>query len=160
MPASYTMYEGMQLAFRAGNDNLDMGWTPNGCCILRSTILDKREPDDTGIGDVWQLNFKPIGLIVSRPGINIYDSGPICVGILKIFYFVTSTYETRIIDLPMYLQLPSNIPKTLDIRRHGFLVMPSEAATSNFHQGATIPYPNPVVIDLRLPSKGNIEGAS
>jgi len=60
----------------------------------------------------------------------------------------------------MYLQLPSNIPKTLDIRRHGFLVMPSEAATSYFHQGSTITYPNPVVIDLRIPCKSNIEGAS
>jgi hypothetical protein len=38
--------------------------------------------------------------------------------------------------------------------------MPSEAATSYFHQGSTITYPNPVVIDLRIPCKGNIEGAS
>jgi len=60
----------------------------------------------------------------------------------------------------MYLQLPSNIPKTLDIRRHGFRVMPSEAATSCFHQGSTVTYPNPVVIDLRILCKGNIEGAS
>jgi hypothetical protein len=72
------MYEGMHLTFRARNDNLDLGWTTNGCCILRSLILDERELDDTGIGDVWQLNFKPIGLIVSQPDINIYDYGPIC----------------------------------------------------------------------------------
>jgi hypothetical protein len=38
--------------------------------------------------------------------------------------------------------------------------MPSEASTSYFHQGSTIAYPNPVVIDLRNPCKGNIEGAS
>ncbi len=38
--------------------------------------------------------------------------------------------------------------------------MPSEAATSYFHQGSTITYPNPVVTDLRIPCKGNIEGAS
>jgi hypothetical protein len=37
--------------------------------------------------------------------------------------------------------------------------MPSEAATSYFHQGSTIIYPNPVVIDLRIPCKGNIEVA-
>ena len=36
--------------------------------------------------------------------------------------------------------------------------MPSEVATSYFHQGSTISYPNPVVIDLRIPCKGNIEG--
>ena len=160
MPASYVMYEGMQLTFRAGNDNLDLGWTTNGNCILRSLILDEREPDDTGIGDVWQLNFKPIGLIVSPPDVNIYDYGPICEGIPDNCYFVTSTYETGILDLPVYLKLLSNIPKTLDIRRHGFRVMPSEAATSYFHQGSTISYPNPVVIDLRIPCKGNIEGAS
>ena len=53
--ASYVMYEGMQLTFRAVNDNLDLGWTTNGNCILRSLILDEREPDDTGIGDIWQL---------------------------------------------------------------------------------------------------------
>ncbi len=82
MPASYAMYEGMQLTFRAGNDNLDLGWTTNGNYILRSLILDEREPDDTGIGDVWQLNFKPISLIVSPRDINIYDYGPICEGIL------------------------------------------------------------------------------
>jgi len=131
VPASYVMYEEMQLTFRDGNDNLDLGWTTNGCYILRSMILDEREPDDTahtGIGDVWQLNFKPIGLIVSPHDINIYDYGPIWEGIPNNCCFVTSTYETGILDLPMYLQLLSNIPKTLDIRRHGFRVMPSEAA--------------------------------
>ena len=50
--ASYAMYEEMQLTFRAGNDNLDLGWTKNRCCILRSLVLDEREPNDTGIGDV------------------------------------------------------------------------------------------------------------
>jgi hypothetical protein len=38
--------------------------------------------------------------------------------------------------------------------------MPSETATSYFHQGSTITYPNSVVIDLRIYYKGNIEGAS
>jgi hypothetical protein len=52
VPASYVMYERMQLTFRAGNDNLDIGWATNGCCILRSLVLDEIEPDDTGIGDV------------------------------------------------------------------------------------------------------------
>ena len=103
VPASYVMYKWMQLTFRAWNDILDLGWTTNGNCILRSLILDEREPDDTGIGDVWQLNFKPIGLIVSPHDINIYDYGPICEGIPNNCYFVTSTYETRILDLPMYL---------------------------------------------------------
>jgi len=87
------MYEEMQLAFRADNDNLDLGWTTNGCSILRSLVLNERELDDTGIGDVWQLNFKPIGLIVSPPDINIYDYGPICEDIPNDCYFVTSTYE-------------------------------------------------------------------
>jgi len=50
--ASYVTYEGMQLKFRVGNDNLDLRWTTNGCCILRSLVLDERELDDTGIGDV------------------------------------------------------------------------------------------------------------
>ncbi len=62
----------MQLRFRAGNDNLDLGWTMC-CCILRSLVLDEREPNDADIGDVWQLNYKPIGSIVSPPDINIYD---------------------------------------------------------------------------------------
>ncbi len=112
--ASYVMYEGMHFTFRVGNDNLDLGWTTNGCCILRSLILDEREPGDAGIGDVWQLNFNPTGLTVSPPDINIYDYGPICEGIPDNCYFVTSTYETSTLDLPMYLQFPSNIPKTLD----------------------------------------------
>ena len=38
--------------------------------------------------------------------------------------------------------------------------MPSESPTSYFHQGLTITYPNSVVIYLRIPCKGNIEGAS
>jgi hypothetical protein len=38
--------------------------------------------------------------------------------------------------------------------------MPSEAATSYFHQSSTISYPNHVAIDFRIPCKGNIEGAS
>ncbi len=38
--------------------------------------------------------------------------------------------------------------------------MPSEDAISYFHQGSTITYPNPIVIDSRIPCKGNIEGAS
>ena len=160
MPASYVVYEGMQLRFIVGNGNFDLGWTINGCCILRSLMLDEREPDDTGIGNVWQLNFKSFGLIVSPLDINIYDYGPICEDISNNCYFVTSTYETKILDLPMYLQLPSNIPKTLDIRRNGSRLITSEAATSYFHQGSTITFPNPAVIHLRIPCKGNIEGAS
>ncbi len=160
VPASCVMHEGIQLTFRVDNDNLDLGWATNGNCILRSLILDERESGDTGIGDVWQLNFKPIGLIVSPPDINIYGYGPICEGIPNNCYFVTSMYETGILDLHVYLKLPSNIPKILDIRRHGFWVMPSKCATSHFHQGSTISYPNHVVIDLRIPCKGNIEGAS
>ena len=105
MLASNVMYEGVQLTFRAGNDNLDLGWTTNGCCILRSLILDEREPYDTGIGDVWLLNFKPIGLIVSPPDLNIYDYALTCEGIPNNCYFVTSTYDTEILDLPMYLQV-------------------------------------------------------
>jgi len=67
--ASYVllMHEEMQLTFRAGNDNLDLGWTTNGCCIFRSLIIDTREPINPNIGDVWQLNFKPISLLVSPP---------------------------------------------------------------------------------------------
>ena len=42
MHASYIMYEGMQLTFRVGNENLDLGWTTHGCCILRSLVLDER----------------------------------------------------------------------------------------------------------------------
>ena len=38
--------------------------------------------------------------------------------------------------------------------------MPIEAATSYSYQGSTITYPNHVEIDLRIPCKGNIEGAS
>jgi hypothetical protein len=36
--------------------------------------------------------------------------------------------------------------------------MSSEAATSYFQKGSAITYPNPFVIDLRIPCKGNIEG--
>jgi hypothetical protein len=86
VPVSYVMCEGMQLTFRARSDNLDLGWTTNDCCILRSLVLDERELDDTGIGDVWQLNFKPIGLIVSPHDINIYDYGPICEDIQKMLF--------------------------------------------------------------------------
>ena len=32
--ASCLMYEGMQLTFRVGYDNLDLGWTTNGNCVL------------------------------------------------------------------------------------------------------------------------------
>ena len=35
VPASYFMYEGMQLAFRSGNDSIDLGWTTNGNRILK-----------------------------------------------------------------------------------------------------------------------------
>jgi len=92
--AGYVMYEGMQLTFRVGNDNLDLGWTTNRCLFLQSPVLDEREPNNTGIGDVWQLNFKPTRLIVSPPDINIYDHGPICGNISNNCYFVKSTHET------------------------------------------------------------------
>jgi len=120
----------------------------NGCCILRSLVFDEREPSDTGIGDVWKLNFKTIGLIVSPPGINIYDYGPICENIPNNCLFVTLTYEMGILDLHTYLHVPSSIPKTLYIRRHRFRVMPSEAATSYFYQGSTITYPNPIKFEI------------
>jgi hypothetical protein len=94
----------MQLTFRAGYENLDLGWTTNGNCILQSLILDEIEPGDTGLGDIWQLNFKPIGVIVSPLDINIYNYGLICKDLSNNCYVVTSTYETGILDLPMYLK--------------------------------------------------------
>jgi len=69
------MYEGMQLTFTARIEHLDLGWTTNGHCTLQSLILDEREPNDTSIGDIWQLNFKPIGLIATPLDINIYNYG-------------------------------------------------------------------------------------
>ncbi len=65
-------------------------------------IRDVREPNDTGIGDVWQLNFKSFGFIVSPPDINRYCYGPICEDLPNNCYVVTSTYQTRILDLLMY----------------------------------------------------------
>ncbi len=47
VPDSYLMYDGVQLTFRVGNDNLDLGWTTNGNCILQYLILNEREPDNT-----------------------------------------------------------------------------------------------------------------
>ncbi len=96
---SYLMYGGMQFIFRASNDNLYLGWTINGNCILQSLILDEREPDDTGINGAWQLNFKPIGLITSPHDISIYNYGPICEDFPNNRYLVTSIRETRILDL-------------------------------------------------------------
>jgi hypothetical protein len=62
---------------------------------LQFLILDEREPADAGLSDVWQLNFKPIGLIVSAPpGINMYIYGPISKDLPKNCYVVASTYET------------------------------------------------------------------
>jgi hypothetical protein len=161
VPACYVMYERMQLTFRVVNDNLDLGWTTNGWCLLRSMILDEREPYDTGIGDILQPNFKPIGLIVSPPIINIY----IAVRFAKVYQtIVTSllqhTKQEFSIYLCIYIYLRIFQRHFSDIQRQGFLVMPSEAATSYFHQGSTITYPNLAVIDLRIPCKGNIEGAS
>ena len=150
----------MQLTFRSGNDNLDLGWTTNGSCVLKSLILDEREPDDTGTGDIWNLLYKPISLIVTPPDIGVYNYGLICQDLPENCYVITPTYESGNLDLPSSLHLPTNVPKTLDIRRYGFRVIPSEAATSYFHQGTTIKFPNPVIIDLRIPSKGYIEGPS
>ena len=127
--ASYLMYEGMRLALRVGNDSLELGWITHGKCILHSLILDKSELDDTGIGDISQLDFKPIGLIVTSPDVDIYNYGLICEDLPKSCYVVNTTYEAGFIDLLVCLKLPSNIPKTLDIRRHGFRVMPSKVAT-------------------------------
>jgi hypothetical protein len=42
------MYEEMQLAFIVGNDNLDLGWTTNGNCILQSLIFVEKEPGADG----------------------------------------------------------------------------------------------------------------
>ena len=33
-PPSYLMYEGIQLTFKSGNANLDIGWTTHSNCIL------------------------------------------------------------------------------------------------------------------------------
>jgi hypothetical protein len=98
MPASYLMNERMQLTFRAGNDNLDLGWTTNGNFIVQSPIVGEGEPCDIGLGDVCQLNFKPIGLIVSLLGINIYNCGPICKDLPNNCFVVSSTYETRMFN--------------------------------------------------------------
>jgi hypothetical protein len=96
--ASYLMYKLMHLTFIVGNDNFDLEWTSNGNCILQSLIIDVREPYDTGIGDVWKLNFKPIGLIVARPYMILYNYSPICQDLPNNCYVANATYETRSLD--------------------------------------------------------------
>ena len=55
------------------------------------------------IGNIWQLKFKPIGLIVTPPAVNIYNYRPICEDLPNHCYVATSTYESEVLDLPIYL---------------------------------------------------------
>ena len=141
----------MPLTFRQGNDNLDLGWTTNGSCVLTSLILDSREPKDPGTGEAWYLMYLPIALIVQPPDADVEKYGHICDDVPEGCYPIRPSVESSQLKFPKSLKLPAGAPKHIHIRRRGFKVVPSEAATSYFHQGATHPFPIPIVIDMRIP---------
>ena len=142
----------MPLTFRQGNDNLDLGWTTNGSCILTSLILDHREPADPGTGDAWELIYLPIALIVQPPDADIQQYGHICEDIPAGCYPIRPSCETSELKLPNTMNLGLSAPKIIHIRRRGFKVIPSEAATSYYHQGMTTDLPKKLILDWRIPS--------
>ena len=142
----------MPLTFRQGNDNLDLGWTTNGSCVLTSHILDSKEPNDPGTGDAWELVYLPIALIVQPPDVHIQHYGPICEDIPDGCYPIRPSCESSELKLPRTMQLPTTVPKLIHIRRRGFKVIPSEAATSYYHQGMTTDLPKKLILDWRIPS--------
>eukprot|EP00951_Prasinocladus_malaysianus_P026147 scaffold231162_cov15-Prasinocladus_malaysianus.AAC.2 len=50
IPGVNNMIEGMELVFKKGNKNVDLGWASNNSCTLHSIVPDPREPPDDGTG--------------------------------------------------------------------------------------------------------------
>ena len=158
----YLVYEGQLLSFNKDNWNVDLGWTNNGSCRVRTVVFDSREQPDPETGDFWELQYLPYAVIVEPvdivdPAIPNTQFGPdLPLGCVA----VPLSKESGPMDVPGELLGEHAKPTKLYIRRVGFHLIPTAAATSFFHQGNTVPSPQPVVIDLRFPPTGTVSPAS
>lgn len=160
--ASYFLYEDQLLSFNKDNLNVDLGWTNNGSCKVRTVVFDKRERPDPGTGDYWQLEYLPHSVIVepvdvTDPAIRSTQFGPdLPLGCVS----VPLSKESGPMEIPGKLLGEHAKSTKLYIRRVGFHLVCTAAATSYFQQGNTVSYPQPVVIDLRFVPTGSISPAS
>ena len=142
----------MELTFRAGNQCLDLGWVTNGSCIFHSVILDDREDPDDNEGEAWDLQYRPIALVVHPPDAHLQHYGTICEGMPEGCYPIRPTYEASTLQLPRAMRSSMASPKEIHIRRRGFKIIPCVGGTSFFYQGATVRRQTPTVFDFRIPS--------
>ena len=153
------MYIGMELVFKQGNDNVDLGWASNNSCTLVDFVLDDREPPDDGSGDAWELQYRPLGLIVRPVGIPPEEIGVVSEDLPEGTFLVETRFETNLFEIPASLLrnhgVPPQAPSKIKVRREGFKLIPAVAATDFFAQGQTF-RGHPVVIDLRIPPKGAV----
>ena len=153
----YSVYEGQELCFVHGNINLDLGWTTNSSCTVRTIVFDKREPPDPGTGDCWELQYTPLALVVETDASRAHSN--VVEGLPPGCFPVQLSMESGPLDIPPYLQGAGNSTSQIYIRRRGFHLIPIEATTSYFVQGNTFPLPKQVVVDLRIPRYGSINPA-
>lgn len=160
--ASYMVYEGQLLSFSKDNFSVDLGWTNNGSCRVKTVVFDKREDPDPETGDYWQLEYLPYAVIVEPvdivdPAIKTTQFG---AGIPAGCVAVPLSKESGPMEIPAELLGEHGQPTKLYIQRVGFHIVSTAAATSYFQQGNTVPYPQPVVMDLRFPTTGKVSPAS
>ena len=149
----------MELVFKSGNDNVDLGWASNNSCRLVRIVLDDREEEDDMKGDHWELKYLPVGMIVEPVGIDADDVGEVSENLPKGTFFVGTNYETVEMEIPAAVRkrydIPHQAPPMIKIRRTGFKLVPGVAVTDFFAQGQTFKG-HPVVIDLRMPPNGKV----
>ena len=149
----------MELVFKRGNDNVDLGWASNNSCLLEEIILDERELDDPGSGDAWELQYPPVGLVVRPMYIDPREIGKVSDDLEPGTFVVGRKHELEQLDIPTAMRaasgLPPQAPKTVKLRREGFKLVPGVAVTDYFSQGQTF-RGHAVVLDLRIPPDGRV----
>ena len=149
----------MELIFKAGNNNVELGWASNNSCMLEGLIVDDREPEDTGEGDAWQLQYLPLGMVVRPLGMSSQDIGVVHTGFEAGTFIVTPQSEKKKFEIPeavrLKCSLPPQAPSSFTFRRTGFRMLSGVATTDFFAQGQTIH--GPVVVDLRIPPTGSVQ---
>lgn len=153
----------MELVFKSGNENVELGWASNNSCRLVEIILDEREPDDPGTGEMWELQYMPAGFIVEPVGIDRHEVGTVSDDLADGTFFVGPKHELERLEIPVGLASRAGLPpqhsKKVKIRRDGFKLMPAVAATDFFAQGQTF-RGSAVIIDMRIPPDGKVSLSS
>lgn len=153
MPTVSFFFEGMRKMFTA-NEGLNIGYVKNNTCTCVRLMLDSREPQDDGLGDVWMLRYHPVAEIV-RPdiidvGATILPAFPGCIAVVPI----TPLQGFKLaLPQPMALTPGGKTVTNVTIHRFGMAMDTADVVTDYWTQGMSF-LRGLFIIDLTPPATG------